>query len=133
MIRVSSWSAEDRGAVEPLVALAGVLVFGLLLSTYAVGVERVLPEDRERDLAGPTLRAVADDATHNGVVSPERLNASSVAPDGYRVRVELRADGRTWTDGPTAPRGAESAVRQVSVRVETSVEPGRLRVEVWAP
>jgi len=130
---VSSWSAEDRGAVEPLVALAGVLVLGLLLSTYAVGVDRTLPGDRERDLAEPTLRAVVDDATHNGVVRPARLTAGRVAPDGHRVRVELRAAGRTWTDGPEFDADAVSAVRQVSVRVETSVEPGRLRVEVWAP
>jgi len=132
VIEVSRWSGE-RGAVEPLVALAGVLVLGVLLSTYAVGVDRALPDDRGRNLAEPTLRAVVDDATHDGVVEPARLNASGVAPDGHRVRVELRAAGRTWTDGPAAPRGAETTVRQVSVRVGSDVEPGRLRVEVWVP
>ena len=132
MIEVSRWS-DERGAVEPLVALAAVLVVGVLLSMYAVGVDRTLPGDRERDLAEPTLRAVVDDATHNGVVRPARLTAGRVAPDGHRVRVELRAAGRTWTDGPAAPRDAETAVRQVSVRVGSDVEPGRLRVEVWVP
>lgn len=128
-----SSATDDRAAVEPLVALAGVLVLGLLLSAYAVGAERALPTDRERDLANPTLRAAADAVTHDGLAHPARLNARTVAPEGYEVRVELRAAGRTWSDGPPAPPSAETATRQVSVRLRPGrVRPGRLRVEVWS-
>ncbi len=129
---MSRSSATDRAAVEPLVALAGVLVVGLLLSTYAVGLERSTPPERDRDLAESTLRAVVDDVRVNGVIEPDRLH-TDVRPPGYRLRVELRADGYTWTDGPEAPRSAQTATRRVSVRSGDRVVPGRLRVEVWTP
>jgi len=129
---MSRSSATDRAAVEPLVALAGVVVVGLLLSAYAVGLERTTPPERERDLAESTLRAVVDEVRVNGVAEPDRVHAG-VGPPGYRVRVELRTGEGTWTDGPAAPPSARTATRRVSVRVGDRVVPGRLRVEVWAP
>lgn len=129
---MSRWSATDRGAVEPLAALAGVLVVGLLLSTYAVGVERTLPTERDRDLATSTLAAADDRVTRNGLARPDRLDAEGLAPSGYRVRVVLRAAGSKWADGDDPPADAATATRQVSVRVGPGrVRPGRLRVEVW--
>lgn len=129
---MSRSSVTDRAAVEPLVALGAVLVVGLLLSAYAVGLERSTPPERERDLAESTLRAVVDEVRVNGVVEVDRVHAD-VGPPGHRVRVELRARGQTWTDGPAAPPSARTANRRVSVRVGDRVVPGRLRVEVWAP
>ena len=129
---MSRWSATERAAVEPLVALSAVLVLGIALPAYAVGVERSLPTGAERDLAEPTLRVVTDQVTRNGLVRPERLDVDAAAPDGYRVRVEIRAGDRVWSEGPSAPPQAETATRQVSVRLRPGrVEPGRLRVEVW--
>jgi hypothetical protein len=122
----------DRAAVEPLVALGAVLVVGLLLSTYAVGLERTTPPDRDRDIAESTLRAVVDEVRGNGVVEPGQVDAD-IGPPGYQVRVELRASKRAWSDGPEAPRSARTATRRVSVRVGDRVVPGRLRVEVWTP
>jgi hypothetical protein len=125
--------SADRAAVEPLVALSAVLVLGVTLSVYAVGVERALPGSDDRALAGPTLEAATDQLTRNGLVRPTRLDASAVAPPGHELRVELRVDGQSWTDGPPAPRSARTATRQVSVRVGPGqVRPGRLRVEVWS-
>jgi len=115
-----------------VVALGAVLVVGLLLSTYAVGVERATPPERERDRAESTLRAVVDELRVNGVVEPDRVHAN-LGPPGYRIRVTLRADGVDRTAGPEAPPSAQTATRRVGVRASDGVEPGWLRVEVWAP
>lgn len=129
---MSRSSETDRAAVEPLVALSAVLVLGITLSAYVAGLERATPDQRHRTLAEPTLEAAVDQVRRNGLARPAAIDASAVAPDGYELRIELRAGGRTWTSGPPAPRSAETATRAVSVRLGPGrVRPGRLRVEVW--
>ncbi len=127
-----SSATDDRGAVEPLVALVAVLVVGVLLSAYAAGLESVLGGDQRRHLADAVLVETVDHLTHDGVVRPDRLNATAVAPDGYRVNVTVRAGDRTWADGPSPPADARHTSRRVSVRFAPGdVRPGRVRVEVW--
>lgn len=127
--------SSARGQTEPLAALVAVFAIGVAVSTYALGAQHALPTagDRDRDVAEPTLRRVADSLTADGVVDPSRLNQSlAAAPDGYALNVTVSVGNRTLTTGPTPPDGAERATRPVSVRLSPGwVRPGHLRVEVW--
>lgn len=130
-------AGTDRGQVDPLPALVAVGVVGLAVSLYAVGLEG-LPGTGgdERATAEVTLGAVCERVCDGGQVDPERLEEGlAAAPDGHRVRIVLRADGREWTAGPAPPEtGATTttAARTVTVQLgPTDVSAGRLRVVVW--
>lgn len=123
--------STGRGQVEPLAALAALFAVSVGLSTYAlVLTDAGTPTDRTR--AEPTLEAVHDAVTVNGVVNPARLEyALDQRPLGTRVNVSLATAERQWAVGPPSGRG-ERAARRVSVRFGPGrVRVGRLRVVVW--
>lgn len=125
------WPAR-RGQVEPLAALAAVAVLGIALATYAGAHAAASPSPDERERADPALSRALDAVRHEGIVEPTRLDRVPAAPDGYRLRVTLRATDRNWSRGPVAPRRADAATALVPVRTSPrSISPGRLRVEVW--
>lgn len=127
-----SRSSARRGQVEPTAAVAAVLVVCAGVGLYADALHGSIPES-DRDVAPTTLSRVYDVLAPDGVVVRSRLDAAHDAgPRGYRLQVSVRADGETWTAGPSPPPTAESASRLVSVRRGPArVVPGRLRVEVW--
>lgn len=124
----------DRGQVDPLPAIVAVAVVGLAVSLYAVGLDG-LPggASEERSTADVTLGAVCERVCDGGTVDPASLDEGlAAAPDGHRLGLVLRADGREWTAGPAPPADAGTATRTVTVRLgPNDVVPGRLRVVVW--
>lgn len=112
--------------------MAALFAVCLGVSLYAgVAVDTTAPDDRS--LSEPTLEQVDATLVDGGAVDPSEIAAGrEAAPTGYDVRIELRADGRTWTAGPESPPTADRAERPVSVRVEPgTVRPGTIAVEVW--
>lgn len=125
-----SYSCMRRGQIEPLAAVVAVFAVGLGVTAYA-GVLDTALVPTERNVAEPTLERVESTVTEDGTVRPTDLS-TDCGPDGYDLRVTVTTDERWWAAGPRPPRGAQTASRFVSVRVEPGVvEPGRLRVEVW--
>lgn len=129
---MSRWSAR-RAQVEPLPALAAVLVVGLALGTYADALAAVEPSPSERGTAAATLQRVTDEVTVDGAAVPGRLDhATAASPAGHELNVTLAVDDRRWSAGPTPPPDAPDAERRTPVRTDRwSVDPGRLRVVVW--
>lgn len=138
---MSPWSGEspsaNRGAVEPLAALVGVLAVSAGLSLYVVALDAATPTP-ESHAADLELDRVEREVTVGGVVRPERLRAIERE---VPITVELETKQRRWRVGvggatPKAggtldPRKAALAERSVSVAVapgETSR--GTLRVAV---
>lgn len=123
----------DRGQVDPLPALLAVAVVGLALSLYAGVLPRATTDDEADETAAVTLGTVCERICDGGRVDPESLaRGLAAAPDGYRLRVVLRADGREWTAGPAPPDAAATAERAVTVALAPGeTVPGRLRVAVW--
>lgn len=121
-----------RGQVEPLAALAALFAVGVGLSTYAVVLTDASPHP-ERDVAAPTLAAVHDAVSEQGVVQPARLDrALEYRPTGRRLAVTVATDERQWTAGPSPPATGDRAERRVSVRLGPGrVRVGWLRVVVW--
>lgn len=126
-----SRSSARRGQTEPLAALAAVLAVAIGVSVYA----GALPNTGEhpRRTAETTLTRVYEEASHAGVVSPDRFQAASLAgPAGYDVNATLSLTDVEVSRGPVPPADAANASRPVSVRVDDgSVRSGRLSVEVW--
>lgn len=127
-------SSGGSGQVEPLAALAALVVLGMGLTLFAVAYDNAIPVDRDRNLAHPALSRTVAEAGPGAVVSPGRLRsaARTAAPAGYDLHAALTAGNRSWAAGPRPPPTASRASRVVAVRVGPGrVEPGRLRVAVW--
>lgn len=129
-----SRSRARRGQVEPVAALAAVVVVGAALALYAGVATDALPE-REGNLADPTLQRVRSAVSHHGVVVPRRLSAGlGAVPEGYAAHVAVVGRERAWHVGP--PPDADADVAAVAATARTgpgAVRPVTLRVEVWAP
>jgi len=127
---MSRWSG--RAQVEPLAALVAVFAVCAALSVYAGVLDATVPT-LDRNAAEPTVERVERRLTDAGVVDPRTLlDGLRAGPDGYGLNLSLRADGETWSAGPTPPPSADAAERTVSVSVGPGrIRPGRLRVEVW--
>jgi hypothetical protein len=128
-----SRSSARRAQVEPLAALVAVAALGIALGLYAGAAETATPPPRDRATAEVALVAVVSELRAGSVVAPGRVEgAGTVAPDGHRIRVSVRAADRVWRDGPRPPTDAERASRTLPIRVgPDAVVPGRVRVEVW--
>lgn len=127
-----SRSSARRGSVEPIAAVAALFAVTAGLGLYAGVLDDARPTS-DRDVATPTLDRVHERASDLTVVDPGAIDAARRAgPDGYRVNVTVRADGRRWAAGPAPPTRADHASRSVSVRLAPGrLRAGRLRVEVW--
>ncbi len=128
-----SRSSARRAQVEPLAALAAVLVLGVALGAYVGALDAALPDPTDRNRAEPALRRATDALRPDGVARPARLRtATDAGPAGYRANVTLAAGDRRWAVGPSPPASADTAARRLPVRVAPGrVRSGRLRVEVW--
>ena len=131
-VRPTDGTGRRRAQVEPLAGLAALFAVCVGLSTYAI-VLADAGAPSERELAEPTLAAVDDAVTSQGVVQPERLGrATEHAPSGGRLNATVAAGDRRWTVGPRPAVDGDRASRRVSVRVGPGhVYVGRLRVVVW--
>lgn len=124
-------SSARRGQVEPIPALAAVLVIGTALSAYAVAFGAAPFLDHERDRARPALGQATAALRVEGVVRPGRVSRAAAGLPAP-ANVTVRAGGRAWHAGPTPPANASAASRPVPVQVAPGrVLPGRVRVEVW--
>lgn len=128
-----SRSSARRGLVEPLPALAAVLVIGLALGLYANAVATVDPTGSETGTARATLQSVHDAISEDGAALPRRVqDLGDAGPTGYRTNVTLAAGSEQWTAGPAPPAGAADAYRRTPVRLDRwTVRPGRLAVVIW--
>lgn len=116
--------------MNPLVALAGVLVVAAALSTYALAFANAPAPDHDRNRAEPALTDALNTLRDGGVVVPGAL----AALDGKRpsMNVSVRTANRSWTSGPHPPRDATTTSRRVPIRIAPGdVRPGRVRVGVW--
>lgn len=129
-----SRSSARRGQVEPLAALAAVLVLGIALAVYADALAAVEPASSETGSADAALQSVHDAVSDDGAALPGQVpGATAAGPPGYDVNVTLTADGRRWAAGSTPPGNAADAGRRAAVRLDRwTVRPGRLRVVVWS-
>lgn len=125
-----SWG---RAQTEPLAALAAVVAVGLALSLYAGVLDAELPGSSDRHRADAVSERVESAVAPAGVALPSRIDDGQAAgPTGYRTNVTLRADGRYWSAGPTAPGEADTATTRLGIRVNASrVCAGKLSVRVW--
>lgn len=138
--------SASRGQVEPLAALAALVVLGAALTAYGAVARDALPDARDRNLAEPALTETLADARSGAVVLPGRLASAaaaaveSAAPAGFRLNASVAAGNRTWSVGPRPPAIADSAgadatdvaSRTVPARIAPGrVRVGRLRVVVW--
>lgn len=134
MATASRSSAPERGQASPTAALVAVAAVGVGLSLYAAVFAGVAPT-ADREVAEPTLSRVHDVVAPAGVASPDRLEkALDADPDGWTVRVDLRAGSHHWTAGapPETSAGTQSSGRRVPVRIATGrVASGWLRVVVY--
>jgi hypothetical protein len=129
-----SRSSARRGLVEPIPALAAVLVVGMALGVYADAVATVEPNQSADGRAAATLQRVHDDVSVNGAVRPGRVaDAGDAAPAGYDLNVTVTAGEDRWSTGPGPPDTGAVAQRRTGVRIDRwSVRPGRIRVVVWS-
>lgn len=140
LVRPQHVPASERAQASPTATLVAVAAIGMGLSLYASVLGGVAPTP-ERAVAEPALDRVDEVVTSADIADPEQLErAADAGPDGYQLRVSLRADGRTWVAGPTPPSPAgkaagpesETANRPIAVRTGPgTVAAGRLRVVVW--
>jgi len=129
-----SRSSAREAQVEPLPALAAVLVVCLTVGAFATVRASVLPAATGDAPADDVLSDAVDAATpqRSVVVDPARLDAA-VAPDGFEVNVTVTAGDREWTAGERPPPDAATASQRVPVRVaDDRTRPGTLTVEVWS-
>ncbi|MFB6220420.1 MAG: hypothetical protein ABEH90_03185 [Halolamina sp.] len=128
----------NRGQTSPTAALVAAAAIGMGITLHAIVLTGVVPVP-EQEVAGPTLDRVDDAVVIAGVADPKRLDSAAASgPTGYRLRVNLRADGSVWSAGATRPEQVgsdervQTAERRVAVRTAVGrVRAGRLRVEVW--
>lgn len=96
-----SRSSARRGLIEPLPALAAVIVVGLALGLYADALATVEPGPSESGTAKATLQSVHHAVSDDGVAVPSRVPGTGDAgPAGYDVNVTRVAGGQQWTAGP---------------------------------
>lgn len=128
-----SRSSARKGLIEPLPALAAVLVIGLALGLYADAMATVEPEQSKTGTAQATLQSVHDAVSEGGTALPRRVpRVDDAGPVGYDVNVTLAAGDKEWRAGPVPPERAATARRRTPVRLDRwTVRPGRLRVVVW--
>lgn len=69
-----SRSTVRRGQVEPLAALAAVLVLGVALGLYADVLAAVQPTPAPSGAREATLQRAADVVTEDGAAEPDRLS-----------------------------------------------------------
>lgn len=119
--------------IEPLPALAAVLVLGIALGVYADAMASVDPARSASGTAAATLQSVHDRVSEDGAALPGRVpDARDAGPAGYRVNLTLSTGSSLWSAGPTPPDRATEAGRTTPVRIDQwTVRPGRLRVVVW--
>lgn len=125
---------SDRGAVEPLAALAAVFAVAVALALYAGVLDRsITAAADERDIASPIADRVLERLTVAGVAHPERRHrALEAVPDRYHARIRVATEHYDWQVGAEAPADASVSRRRVGVRVGPSdVRPGRVTVVVW--
>ena len=130
---MSRWS-ERRGQIEPLAAIAAVVLVGAGLAVYAGVLGDVAVDGGgDRAVAETALDSVARTVECSGVVEPDQLGAvGDRGPAGYTLNATLETPGRRWHVGPVATGSATNASERVSVHVDTGrVRPGRLVVRVW--
>lgn len=127
-------SSARRGQVEPLPALAAVLVVGLALTLYADALAAVQPAPADQGGAEAALQAAHDTVSDDGAARPRRVSgAVDAAPPGSTANVSLTVAGHRWTAGPSPPEHAATAHRRTAVRIDRwAVRPGRLTVVVWS-
>ncbi|WP_435182917.1 DUF7285 family protein [Halobellus sp. EA9] len=128
--------ADARAQTTPIVALIALFAVCSGVSLYASALTAATPSETTNALAEPTLDRVHDAVSTGGVVDPFALpRAADVAPDGYRVAVEVTTDrGRFGAGGPPPREGVDvdRASRPASVDIGTGdVAWGRLTVWVW--
>ena len=133
-------SDAGRGAVEPIAALAAVVVVGLALGLYAGAFADAAP-DRSRQTAEAALDRVERTTAVGGVVNPSRLRR--IEEMETAVAVELEAGGERWlaASGPDAPGApledhSPEAVAVAERRVTVRTAPGEnvrgtLTAVVW--
>lgn len=128
-----SRSSARRGLVEPLPALAAVLVVGLALGLYADALATVESVRSESGTARATLQSAHVAVTGDSTALPGRVpGAADVGPAGYHVNVTLTTGDQQWSAGPVPPTSATDARRRTPVRLDRwTVRPGWLTVEVW--
>jgi hypothetical protein len=102
------------------------LVAGIAI--YA-GAFHDLPGGDDRPIERRALASVVETASDGGVIAPGAIDAAP--PAGHEMSVVLRADGRTWRNGPRPPDRAPSATEPVLVRAPDGERVGRIRVWVW--
>ena len=119
--------------MSPTATLVAVVAVGLGLSLYATVFAGVAPT-ADREVAEPTLSRVHDAVAPAGVVAPGRLDdAETAGPEGWSIRIELRARNERWSIGPGPGANVEfqTAGRRVPVRTAPGeVRAGWLRVVV---
>ena len=121
-------SSVSRAQVEALPALVAVSALVAGIAIYA-GVFHDLPGGDDRPIERRALASVVETASEGGVIAPGAIDTAS--PTGHQMAVVLRADGRTWHDGPRPPDRAPSVTEPVLVRTVDGERVGRIRVWVW--
>lgn len=127
-------SSSDRGQTEPLAALVAVVALGVGLSIYVGVLDSTLTSlAGGNDMAPIAAETLVAEASAFGVVQPPLGAAVDAArPNGHAMNVTLRAESRTWDDGPARTDVADCVTRTVSVRTAPgTVRPGTVEVCVW--
>ncbi|MFB6267035.1 MAG: hypothetical protein ABEI31_05190 [Halodesulfurarchaeum sp.] len=125
------FSSARRGQVEPLPALIALAVFAIALSVYGVAFANVTLGGHATSEGAILTNALAS-VTEGTVVRPHRLEAGlASAPDGHRLAIVVRVDGRVWRAGPSPPTDARTITRTVLVQTADGARPGRIRVSTW--
>ena len=126
--------SSDRGQTEPIAALVAVFAVGVGLGLYAGVLDAELPGSPGRTVAESAIERVESTVAPNGVARPARVDgANASGPGAYLTNVTLVAGDRRWSAGPLAPEHADTSTVRLGVRVgPATIEPGTLRVRVWA-
>ncbi len=128
-------SSSDRGQTEPLAALVAVFALGVGLSLYVGVLDSTLPLLSSNTEMTPTAadRLVSESSSFGSVRPPIEESVATSRPTGYRLNATLRADGTSWSGGPSIAESADCIDRSVSVRTGPGrVRMGELEVCTWA-